>query len=46
MYIQFVYYVDFQKLKKDRENLFHKVNFRKKNILAIFRIIFQKSWYD
>ena len=32
-------------MKKDLENLFsscHKVNFRKKRILAIFRIIFQK----
>ena len=40
MYIQFVCYLDFQKLKKDLENLFsryHKFNFRKKKkILAIF----------
>ena len=45
MYIQFVCYLDFQKLKKDLENIFsscHNVNFRKKLILAIFRIIFQK----
>ena len=38
-------YLDFQNLKKDLENLFsscHKINFRKKHILAIFRIIFQK----
>ena len=44
IYIQFVCYVDFQKLKKDIENLFSsccKVNFREKHILAIFRIIFQ-----
>ena len=45
MYIQFICYLNFQKLKKDLENLFsncHKVNFRKKHILAIFCIIFQK----
>ena len=42
----FVCYLDFQKLKKDLENLFsdcHKVNFRKKHNLAIFRIVFQES---
>ena len=47
IYSQYVYYLDFQKLKKDFENLFsscHKVNFgKKKHILAIFRIIFQKN---
>ena len=38
-------FLDFQMLKKYLENLFssyHKVNFRKKCILAILRIIFQK----
>ena len=35
MYIQFACHVDFQKLKKDLENLFsscHEVNFSKKNV--------------
>ena len=44
-HIQFVCYLDFQKMKKDLEKFFfscHKVNFRKKPILAIFRIIFRK----
>ena len=44
--MQFVSYLDFQKLKEDFENLYfsyHKVNFRKKHILAIFHIIFQKN---
>ena len=49
IYIQFVCYLDFQKLKRDIENLFsscHKVNFRKKHILvyfSIFRIFFLKN---
>ena len=47
MYIQFVCYLDFQKLKKDLENLFsryHKVNFRKKKkYFSHFPIIFQKK---
>ena len=41
----FLHDLDFQKLQKDLENLFsscRKINFRKKDILAIFRIIFQK----
>ena len=49
MCIQFVCYLDFQKLEKDLENLFSsslKVNFREKHILAIFRIIFQKTWHN
>ena len=47
IYIQLVCYLDFQKLRKDLEILFprsQKINFRKKQILAIFRIIFQKKW--
>ena len=43
MYIQFVYYVDFQKLKKDRENLFHKVKFRKKKHFSHFSHNFSKK---
>ena len=45
MYIQLVCYLDFQRLRKDLGNLFprcQKINFRKKQILAIFCIIFQK----
>ena len=40
MYIQFVCHLDFQSLKIYLENhsSCHKVNFRKKHILAIFRI--------
>ena len=39
IYIQFVCYLQFQKLKKDLENLFsscHKVNFRKKKLFKNF----------
>ena len=49
IYIQFVCYLDFRNLKKDTENLFStcdKIKFRKKYILAIFRIIFQKTWHN
>ena len=38
IYIQFVCYLDFQKLKKDSKNLFsncHKVNFRKKTFFFV-----------
>ena len=46
IYIQFACYHDFRNLKKDTENLFSscdKIKFRKKYILAIFRIIFSKK---
>ena len=45
MYIQFVCYLDFQKLKKDLENLFlagTRLILEKKHILAVFRTFFQK----
>ena len=46
IHIQFPCYLEFQELKKSLENLFsscHKVNFRKKQFLAIFCIIFPKN---
>ena len=39
----------FKSLKKILKIFFfscHRVNFRKKDILAIFRIIFQKNWHN
>ena len=47
IYIQFLCYLDFQKLKKDLENLFsslYKGNFRKKTYCSHFCIIVQKNY--